>query len=87
VLPSALKHFETFAHSLSLCPACYFNSVDTSRAGDKFETISTNSGYSKFMKLKIRNVGPNDFGFYRCVAKNSLGKDPAIKKKVYHGKN
>ncbi|CRK94267.1 CLUMA_CG007782, isoform A [Clunio marinus] len=45
---------------------------DTSRAGDKFETISTNSGYSKFMKLKIRNVGPNDFGFYRCVAKNSL---------------
>jgi neurotrimin len=47
---------------------------DTSRAGDKFETISTNSGYSKFMKLKIRNVGPNDFGFYRCVAKNSLGK-------------
>jgi hypothetical protein len=28
------------------------------------------------MKLKIRNVGPNDFGFYRCVAKNSLGKSP-----------
>lgn len=26
------------------------------------------------MKLKIRNVGPNDFGFYRCVAKNSLGE-------------
>ncbi|XP_070505412.1 lachesin isoform X2 [Chironomus tepperi] len=47
---------------------------DTSRAGDKYETISTNSGYSKFMKLKIRNVGPNDFGFYRCVAKNSLGE-------------
>lgn len=48
--------------------------TDTSRAGDKFETISANNGYSKFMKLKIRNVGPNDFGFYRCVAKNSLGK-------------
>ncbi|CAO1363115.1 unnamed protein product [Diamesa hyperborea] len=47
---------------------------DTSRAGDKFETISTNSGYSKYMKLKIRNIGPNDFGSYRCVAKNSLGE-------------
>jgi neurotrimin len=51
-----------------------FLSTDTSRAGDKFETISTNNGYSKYMKLKIRNVGPNDFGFYRCVAKNSLGE-------------
>lgn len=30
------------------------------------------------MKLKIRNVGPNDFGFYRCVAKNSLGKDGTV---------
>lgn len=28
----------------------------------------------KFMKLKIRNVGANDFGTYRCVAKNSLGE-------------
>jgi len=26
------------------------------------------------MKLKIRAVGPNDFGTYRCVAKNSLGE-------------
>lgn len=26
------------------------------------------------MKLKIRNIGPNDFGSYRCVAKNSLGE-------------
>uniref|UniRef100_A0A1I8QEP1 Immunoglobulin I-set domain-containing protein n=1 Tax=Stomoxys calcitrans TaxID=35570 RepID=A0A1I8QEP1_STOCA len=28
----------------------------------------------KHMKLKIRNVGANDFGTYRCVAKNSLGE-------------
>ncbi|KAH8285758.1 hypothetical protein KR018_002149, partial [Drosophila ironensis] len=47
---------------------------DTSRAGDKYETTSTVSGYTKFMKLKIRSVGPNDFGTYRCVAKNSLGE-------------
>ncbi|SPP82317.1 blast:Lachesin [Drosophila guanche] len=47
---------------------------DTSRAGDKYETTSTVSGYTKYMKLKIRAVGPNDFGTYRCVAKNSLGE-------------
>ncbi|KAI8117032.1 Lachesin [Lucilia cuprina] len=47
---------------------------DTSRAGDKYETTSTVNGYTKYMKLKIRNVGPNDFGTYRCVAKNSLGE-------------
>ncbi|KAH8410098.1 hypothetical protein KR009_005867, partial [Drosophila setifemur] len=47
---------------------------DTSRAGDKYETASTVSGYTKYMKLKIRSVGPNDFGTYRCVAKNSLGE-------------
>lgn len=59
------KHFQSF---------CLISVEDTSRAGDKFETISTNSGYSKYMKLKIRNIGPNDFGSYRCVAKNSLGE-------------
>lgn len=48
--------------------------TDTSRAGDKYETISTNNGYSKFMKLKIRNITLQDFGSYRCVAKNSLGE-------------
>lgn len=25
------------------------------------------------MMLKIRNVGPKDFGSYKCVAQNSLG--------------
>lgn len=52
--------------------------IDASRAGDKFETHSSNSGYSKYMKLKIRNVGPGDFGSYRCVAKNSLGETDGL---------
>lgn len=30
------------------------------------------------MKLKIRNVGPADFGSYRCVAKNSLGETDGL---------
>lgn len=51
---------------------------DASRAGDKYETSSSNTGYSKFMKLKIRSVGPGDFGSYRCVAKNSLGETDGL---------
>lgn len=52
--------------------------TDASRAGDKYETSSSNTGYSKYMKLKIRTVGPGDFGSYRCVAKNSLGETDGL---------
>ncbi|XP_031787815.1 neurotrimin isoform X1 [Nasonia vitripennis] len=41
--------------------------------GDKYEAEITKSGYNQYMKLKIRNVGPEDFGSYKCVAQNSLG--------------
>lgn len=30
------------------------------------------------MMLKIRNVGPGDFGSYKCVAKNSLGETDGV---------
>ncbi|XP_026466659.1 lachesin-like isoform X1 [Ctenocephalides felis] len=46
--------------------------------GDKYETVSAHSGYSKYMTLKIRSVGPDDFGSYRCVAKNSLGETDGL---------
>ncbi|XP_008546015.1 neurotrimin isoform X3 [Microplitis demolitor] len=42
-------------------------------SGEKYEALYTDSGYNKYMMLKIRNVGPNDFGSYKCVAQNSLG--------------
>ncbi|XP_031623128.1 lachesin-like [Contarinia nasturtii] len=51
---------------------------DAARSGEKYETSSTNVGYSKYMKLKIRNVGPGDYGSYRCVAKNSLGETDGL---------
>lgn len=56
----------------------FFLSIDAARSGDKYETSSTNIGYSKYMKLKIRNVGPGDYGSYRCVAKNSLGETDGL---------
>jgi Immunoglobulin domain/Immunoglobulin I-set domain len=49
-------------------------STGTSRAGDKFEATGRENGYRKIMKLKIRNVRSKDFGFYRCVALNSIGE-------------
>lgn len=42
-------------------------------SGSKYEMISTESDYNKYMMLKIRNVGPDDFRSYKCVAQNSLG--------------
>nr|CAI5826174.1 unnamed protein product [Callosobruchus analis] len=30
-------------------------------------------GYKVHMKLKIRSLGPEDYGIYKCVSKNSLG--------------
>ena len=41
--------------------------------GEKYETKTIKSGYKVYMKLRIRNVEPQDFMEYRCVAKNSLG--------------
>ncbi|XP_025201788.1 lachesin-like isoform X2 [Melanaphis sacchari] len=43
-------------------------------SGEKYEAISTNSGYNDYMILKIRKLSPEDFGSYKCVAKNSLGE-------------
>ncbi|XP_017781806.1 PREDICTED: lachesin-like isoform X3 [Nicrophorus vespilloides] len=45
---------------------------------DKYEAVSMDSGYKKYMMLKIRNVGPGDFGSYKCVAKNSLGETDGV---------
>ena len=44
-----------------------------SLSGSKYETKTIKSGYKVYMKLRIRNVQPEDFMEYRCVAKNSLG--------------
>lgn len=43
-------------------------------SGEKYEAVSTDSGYNKYMILKIRKLSPQDFGSYKCVAKNSLGE-------------
>ncbi|XP_050532750.1 lachesin-like isoform X2 [Daktulosphaira vitifoliae] len=43
-------------------------------SGEKYEAVSTDNGYNKYMILKIRKLSPQDFGSYKCVAKNSLGE-------------
>ncbi|XP_050313359.1 lachesin-like [Anthonomus grandis grandis] len=45
---------------------------------DKYETVSTDNGYKKFMLLKIRKIEKDDFSSYKCVAKNSLGETEGI---------
>jgi hypothetical protein len=47
-------------------------------AGEKYEAVSTDNGYNKFMMLKIRSVSKSDFGSYKCVAKNSLGETDGV---------
>ncbi|KAG6441365.1 hypothetical protein O3G_MSEX001760 [Manduca sexta] len=47
-------------------------------SGGKYEAFPMDSGYNKFMMLKIRNITKDDFGFYKCIAKNSLGETDGI---------
>lgn len=47
-------------------------------SGGKFEAFPMDSGYNKFMMLKIKNITKEDFGFYKCIAKNSLGETDGI---------
>lgn len=46
--------------------------------GGKYEAFPMDRGYNKFMMLKIRNITKEDFGFYKCIAKNSLGETDGI---------
>ncbi|PZC86120.1 hypothetical protein B5X24_HaOG213078 [Helicoverpa armigera] len=46
--------------------------------GGKYEAFPMDSGYNKFMMLKIKNITKEDFGFYKCIAKNSLGETDGI---------
>ncbi|XP_066157977.1 neurotrimin-like isoform X2 [Euwallacea fornicatus] len=47
-------------------------------SGEKYEAVSTDNGYKKYMQLKIRKVNKSDFGSYKCVAKNSLGETDGV---------
>lgn len=47
-------------------------------SGDKYEAVSMDNGYNKYMMLKIRSASKSDFGSYKCVAKNSLGETDGV---------
>ncbi|GBP78237.1 Lachesin [Eumeta japonica] len=54
------------------------SSIATTRRCGKYEAFPVDSGYNKYMMLKIRNITKEDFGDYKCIAKNSLGETDGI---------
>lgn len=42
-------------------------------SNEKYEIANSEKTYKVQMKLKIKNIEAEDFGTYRCFAKNSLG--------------
>ncbi|XP_026292997.1 lachesin-like isoform X1 [Frankliniella occidentalis] len=82
-------HTEAYPHSINYWttergdmivsgPPPVGSKADMHVSGNKYEAVSTDNGYNKYMLLKIRNVGPDDFGSYKCVAKNSLGETDGV---------
>nr|CAD7418002.1 unnamed protein product [Timema poppensis] len=47
-------------------------------SGEKYESVTMDNGYNKYMMLKVRGVSQGDFGSYKCVAKNSLGETDGL---------
>ncbi|KAL0832075.1 hypothetical protein ABMA28_001563 [Loxostege sticticalis] len=68
-------HTEAFPSSINYWTT---DKGDMIISGGKYEAFPTDSGYNKYMMLKIRNITKEDFGFYKCIAKNSLGETDGI---------
>lgn len=51
----------------------YLKFISSCFIGGKFEPVLIDNAYKVVMKLSIKSVSHNDFGSYKCVAKNSLG--------------
>ncbi|XP_068228261.1 lachesin-like isoform X2 [Palaemon carinicauda] len=45
-----------------------------SSTGGRFDSIVAENGYKAYMRLKIKNVQPEDYMTYGCYAKNSFGE-------------
>ncbi|XP_064106055.1 lachesin-like isoform X3 [Macrobrachium nipponense] len=45
-----------------------------SSSGGRFDSIVAENGYKAYMRLKIKNVQPEDYMTYGCYAKNSFGE-------------
>lgn len=77
-----MKYHSSYYHvkalSVDWVAACGVMCADLLVAGDKYEAVSMDNGYNKYMMLKIRSVSRSDFGSYQCVAKNSLGETDGL---------
>lgn len=51
-------------------------------ASDKYEIINKESGYKVHMILRIKYFGSNDYGKYRCFARNALGNQSFLARSI-----
>ncbi|XP_011309666.1 protein CEPU-1 [Fopius arisanus] len=75
-------HFEAFPKSINYWTR--ENRDDIISSGEKYDvSISDNlhvDAYKVHMNLTIKEIAPDDYGFYKCISKNSLGTtDGSIK--------
>ncbi|KAK4298259.1 hypothetical protein Pmani_029381 [Petrolisthes manimaculis] len=66
-------HTEAFPNSINYWTNPNGDMVVT---GERFESVLAQSSYKVYMRLRISAVGREDFGTFRCVAKNSLEIEP-----------
>ncbi|KAA0189469.1 hypothetical protein HAZT_HAZT007934 [Hyalella azteca] len=64
-------HTEAFPRSINYWSGTSGNIILSS---GRFDSIVAENGYKAYMKLKIRDMQPEDFGTYGCSAKNSFGE-------------
>ncbi|KAL7637547.1 UNVERIFIED_CONTAM: hypothetical protein RMT77_012275 [Armadillidium vulgare] len=70
-------HTEAFPMSINYWTN---NNGDMIVTGDRLEATVAKNSYKAYMTLRIKRVVKEDFGVFRCIAKNSLGEtDGAIK--------
>ncbi|XP_065204565.1 lachesin-like isoform X2 [Planococcus citri] len=68
-------HSEAYPRSIN-----YWAKGEAIAHGTKYEPSMSNNAYKVHMKLTIKSVGPNDYGAYKCISRNSLGEtDGTIK--------
>lgn len=73
-------HTEAFPRSINYWTDDKGQMILSTGKGGRFDSIVAENGYKAYMRLKIKNVQPEDFMTYGCYAKNSFGETNGIVK-------